>query len=99
MEIDHFDPNEINDLSAGLSPHLDLSNKGGTKRFCVNFRQLNKVTKSNSWPLPIIDNLLDASYFTSLDLKSGYWQVLVSDEDREKTVFVCQRGLFAVWTM
>ena len=75
-----------------------VDKKDGTKRFCVDFRQLNKVTKSNSWPFTLTDDLLDqlgdASYFTSLDLKSGYWQVLMSEEDREKTAFVCHRGLF-----
>ena len=79
-------------------PIVVVDKKDRTKRFCVDFRQLNKVTKSNSWPLPLIDDLLDqlgdASYFTSLDLKSGYWQVLMSEEDREKTAFVCHRGLF-----
>ena len=79
-------------------PIVVVDKKDGTKRFCVDFRQLNKVTKSNSWPLPLTDDLLDqlgdASYFTSLDLKSGYWQVLMSEEDREKTAFVCHRGLF-----
>ena len=59
--------------------------------------QLNKITKANSWPFPLIDDLLDqlgdASYFTSLDLKSGYWQVLMNNEDSD-FAFVCHRGLF-----
>ena len=53
--------------------------KDGSKRFCVDFRKLNQITKSNSYPLPLIDDILallgNAKYFTSLDLKSGYWQV------------------------
>lgn len=48
--------------------------------------------------LPLIDDLLDqlgkASYFTSLDLKSGYYKVQMQEQDRKKTAFVCQRGLF-----
>lgn len=79
-------------------PIVVVDKKDGSKRFCVDFRRLNKVTKTNSWPLPLIDDLLDqlgkASYFTSLDLKSGYWQVQVQEEDKEKTAFTCHRGLF-----
>lgn len=75
-----------------------VDKKDGSKRFCVDFRQLNKITKTNSWPLPLIDDLLDqlgkALYFTSLDLKSGYWQVQIQEQDKEKTTFVCHRGLF-----
>lgn len=76
-------------------PIVVVDKKDGSKRFCVDFRQLNKITKTNSWPLPLIDDLLDqlgkASYFTSLDLKSGYWQVQMQEQDKEKTAFVCQR--------
>jgi hypothetical protein len=79
-------------------PIVVVDKKDGSKRFCVDFRQLNKITKTNSWPLPLIDDLLDqlgkAKYFTSLDLKSGYWQVLMEEKDKEKTAFVCHRGLF-----
>lgn len=71
-------------------PIVVVDKKDGTKRFCVDFRQLNsyEVTKSNSWPLPLIDDLLDqlgdASYFTSLDLNSGYWQVLMIKKTARK---------------
>ena len=79
-------------------PIVVVDKKDGSKRFCVDFRQLNKITKTNSFPLPLIDDLLDqlgkAKYFTSLDLKSGYWQVLMDEKDKEKTAFVCHKGLF-----
>ena len=79
-------------------PVVIVDKKDGTKRFCVDFRKLNKVTKSNSYPLPVIDDILallgKAKFFTSLDLKSGYWQVLMDDNDKEKTAFTCHRGLF-----
>ena len=79
-------------------PVVIVDKKDGTKRFCVDFRALNKITKTNSYPLPVIDDVLarlgHARYFTSLDLKSGYWQVLMDDSDKEKTAFACHRGLF-----
>ena len=59
--------------------------KDGSKRLCVDFRKLNEITKKNSYPLPLIDDILSllgkAKYFTSLDLKSGYWQVKMSEKD------------------
>ena len=79
-------------------PVVIVDKKDGSKRFCVDFRRLNKITKINSYPLPLIDDILallgNAKYFTSLDLKSGYWQVLMDETDKEKTAFTCHRGLF-----
>ncbi|MCG8045975.1 MAG: RNase H-like domain-containing protein [Candidatus Thiodiazotropha endolucinida] len=64
----------------------------------MDFRKLNQITKPNSYPLPLIDDILallgKAKFFTSLDLKSGYWQVLMNEADKEKTAFACHRGLF-----
>ena len=57
-------------------PVVIVDKKDGSKRFCVDFKKLNQVTKKNSYPLPVIDDILallgKAKYFTSLDLKSGY---------------------------
>ena len=79
-------------------PVVIVDKKDGSKRFCVDFRRLNKVTKKNSYPLPLIDDILallgKAKYFTSLDLKSGYWQVAMDEKDKEKTAFACHKGLF-----
>ena len=79
-------------------PVVIVDKKDGSKRFCVDFRKLNQITKKNSYPLPLIDDILallgKAKFFTSLDLKSGYWQVLMDDLDKEKTAFACHRGLF-----
>ena len=51
-----------------------------------------------SWPLSVIDDMLaslgDAEYFTTLDLKSGYWQLPLDDQDKEKTAFCCHRVLY-----
>ena len=79
-------------------PVVIVDKKDGSKRFCVDFRKLNQVTKKNSYPLHLIDDILallgKAKYFTSLDLKSGYWQVAMDEQDKEKTAFACHKGLF-----
>ena len=79
-------------------PVLIVDKKDGSKRFCVDFRKLNQVTKRNSYPLSVIDDILallgKSKYFSSLDLKSGYWQVSMNEHDKEKTAFACHRGLF-----
>ena len=65
--------------SEWASPVILVPKKNGKLRFCVDYRQLNKVTKKDNYPLPRIDEILDsigkAQWFTSLDLASGYWQV------------------------
>ena len=65
-------------------------------RFCVDYRNLNSVTKDDIFPLPHIDNLLDqlglAKYFTTLDLASGYWQIPVNHQSQEKTAFLTHQA-------
>ena len=72
--------------------------KNGKKRFCVDYRKLNTITKKDSYPLPRIDELLDslagATYFSTLDLMSGYWQVMMHPADREKTAFITKYGTY-----
>ena len=93
--------NQVNDmLDRGLiqpsnspwsSPIVLAPKKDGDYRFCVDFRRVNSVTKKDAQPMPRIDDILDqlggARYFSTLDLASGYWQVPLREEDREKTAF------------
>ena len=84
-------------------PVVIVDKKDGNKRFCVDFRKLNQITKKNSYYLPLIDDILallgKAKFFTSLDLKSGYWQVAIDERDKEKTAFACHKGLFELNVM
>ena len=72
-------------------PIVVVDKKEGIKRFCTDFRKLNSISKF-SWLLPIIDHMLaalgKAKYFTTLDLKSGYWQIPLNEEDKEKLLFL-----------
>ena len=79
-------------------PIVIVEKKDGGHRFCVDFRQLNAITKPLAVPLPLIDDILallgKSKCFSTLDLRSGYWQVALNEEDREKTAFTCHMGLF-----
>ena len=70
------------------SPILMVTKKDGSIRFCVDYRKLNKVTKTCKYPLTNVsacyDKLLESYYFTSLDFQSAYWSVPMTEEDKEK---------------
>ena len=72
--------------------------KNGEVRSCVDYRRLNWLKKKDVYPLPRIDDSLDqltgSSYFSIIDLKSGYWQVQMDQEDCEKAAFCTPDGLF-----
>ena len=76
-------------------PVVIVDKKDGSKSFCVDFRKLHQETNKNSYPLPLIGDILSllgkAKFFSSLDLKSCYWQVAMDEKDKEKTAFACHR--------
>ena len=84
--------------SGWASPIVLAKKKDGSVRFCVDYRKLNEVTRKDAYPLPRIDDTLEmlseSQLFSTLDLASGYWQVELEEEDRAKTAFCTNEGLF-----
>ena len=78
-------------------PIVLVQKKDGSTRFCVDYRKVNCLTRKDAYPIPKIDETLDtlagAKLFSTLDLRSGYWQVRVNPEHREKTAFCTSEGL------
>ena len=80
-----------------------VKKKDGSFRCCVDYRQLNSVTKKDVYALPRIGECLDAmssaTLFSTFDLRSSYHQVKVAPQDRDKTTFICPRGMYRYCNM
>ncbi|KAL4017964.1 hypothetical protein IC575_021549 [Cucumis melo] len=78
------------------APVLFVKKKDGSMRLCIDYRELNKVTVKNRYPLPRIDDLFDqlqgATVFSKIDLRSGYHQLRIRDGDIPKTAFRSRYG-------
>ncbi|KAL0532575.1 hypothetical protein IC582_031288 [Cucumis melo] len=78
------------------APVLFVKKKDGSMRLCIDYRELNKVTVKNRYPLPRIDDLFDqlqgATVFSKIDLRSGYHQLRIKDGDVPKTAFRSRYG-------
>ena len=78
------------------APVLLVKKKDESSRLCVDYRQLNKMTIKNKYPLPRIDDLMDQLYgssvFSKIDLRSGYHKILVNADDVQKTAFRSRYG-------
>ena len=86
-----LDADAIRPSESPLSNVVLVRKKDGSLRFCIDFRKLNARTVRDAYALPriddTIDTLLGAKYFSKLDLRSGYWQVEMEEEDKSKTAF------------
>ena len=84
--------------SSWSSNVVSVRKADGTLRFCVNYRRLNDLTYKDSFPLPRINTCLDALggsvCFSTMDLRSGFWQVAIDPRDTDKTAFVTRKGQF-----
>lgn len=84
--------------SPWAAPVVLVPKKDGGTRLCIDYRSLNSITKTDSYPLPRMDDLLHATkktfFMTTIDLRSGYHQINVREEDRDKTAFVSPFGVY-----
>ena len=96
LDVDFIYP--ISD-SWWVSPLVIVPKKNGKWQIYVDYRELNKATQKDHFPLPFIDQVLDTlagkNFFSFLDGFSGYNQIQISLEDQDKTTFTCPWGTFA----
>ncbi|XP_026331519.1 uncharacterized protein LOC113238882 [Hyposmocoma kahamanoa] len=84
--------------SPWAAPVVLVPKPNGEISVCVDYRRLNDITVGDTYPLPRIDDLLHAAkptpYMSSLDLKAGYWQIKIKEEDEDKTAFITPFGIY-----
>ena len=96
MDIGCIEPS----TSPYASPLVLVRKKNGGLRVCVDYRNVNKDTVPDKYPMPRIDELVDMvghqqpTVFSSLDLMRGYHQVKMSEDSKDKTAFTCHLGLY-----
>lgn len=99
-QVEEMLKNDVIEPASGpwASPVVLVKKPDGSWRFCVDYRRLNDVTTGDVYPLPRIEDALSllqgSTYFSSLDMQSGFWQIKVDPKDRAKTAFVTPDGLF-----
>jgi len=80
-----------------------VKKKDGSLRFCVDYRRLSSVIYKDSYPLPLIDNCLNAlaglSWCSTLDLRLGYYNIPIAESDRDKSAFITRQGCFRFTVM
>jgi hypothetical protein len=89
--------------SPWAAPMLFVEKKDGTKRMCIDYRDLNEVIVKNKYPLPRIEDLFDplrgSSVFSKIDLRLGYHQLRIRPTDIPKTTFITKYGLYEFMVM
>ncbi|GJT92951.1 putative reverse transcriptase domain-containing protein [Tanacetum coccineum] len=96
-------PSKMEELSPWGAPILFVKKKDGSFRMCIDYRELNKLTVKNHYPLPRIDDLFDqlqgSQFVSKIDLRSGYHQLRVYEDDIPKTAFRTRYGHFEFTVM
>ena len=94
LEHDIIEPSQ----SSWSSPIVMVPKPDGTLRFCIDYRKVNTVTKTDSYPIPRLEDCIDrvgnSAFVTKIDLLKGYWQVPLTDRAKEISAFVTPDGLY-----